>query len=162
MKELIQSICINKIILVVSLIFSKRISHKVRVSRSIIFWLWIFLLFFIGFSSKLPSTFRLIFYLDIIGTIFLLYWSRDLNIIGITGTIGSGKTTLIKQISYHYPQIPILEIDWITRSLFRQPFFIQKVKQIFKNQNVTKENQSKERLHKKRISEIIFGRRNFS
>jgi hypothetical protein len=40
--------------------------------------------------------------LDILFSIWIIYIFKDFNVIGITGNMGTGKTTLIKMISYNY------------------------------------------------------------
>ncbi len=84
----------------------------------------------------------------------------NVKIIGVTGTIGSGKSTLIKLINQNYSSVPIIDMDKMTRGIFKQTCFIERVQRIFKGENVLKDGKIKERLDKKKISKFIFGSKN--
>jgi hypothetical protein len=50
----------------------------------------------LGYYNRPKSLIIIVAYIDCILSCLIIYLARNINIIGITGTIGSGKTTLIK------------------------------------------------------------------
>lgn len=66
--------------------------------------------------------------------------------IGITGTIGSGKSTVTKIVSKNYPSI---SADSIVDDLYKSPKFIKKVNSLILNNN----DQS---LNKEKLAKVIF------
>lgn len=96
MLRLIIGVLVNKLICILSLILGKKISKKLRISRDLMMKiLFIFIvILFVKIELKLIQ--KIILFLDAYLSIGIIYIFRNANIIGITGTIGSGKTTLIK------------------------------------------------------------------
>jgi len=72
------------------------------------------------------------------------------KIIGVTGGIGSGKTTVCRFFSEF--GVPVYSADFQAKKIMDDPIIIQKIKTIF-DQNVIGENQ---KLDRKKIATIVF------
>ncbi len=69
--------------------------------------------------------------------------------IGITGGIGTGKTLVINTLKEF--GIPVISADEIVRELQRDPYYLEKIREIF-GDKVFEEGQ----LNRKKLAEIIF------
>ena len=84
---------------------------------------------------------------------------KNYNLIGLTGTIGSGKSCLITMITKKNKEIGIIDCDFLTHDLFKKLWFIKFLKFLFKNRDIYKENDNKV-IERKKIGNIIFNPNN--
>jgi dephospho-CoA kinase len=85
---------------------------------------------------------------------FLFQWFRHYNLIGLTGTIGSGKSTLVNMVRARNKEIAIIDTDKISRKLFeKNQRFIFKVKKMFAQYEILDE---KGNIDKRKIASVIF------
>ena len=85
---------------------------------------------------------------------FLFQWFRHYHMIGLTGTMGSGKTTLVNMIRARNKEIAIIDTDKISRKLFeKNPTFISRVKKMFWRYEILDETGA---IDKKKIATVIF------
>ena len=132
MKKILGIILFNKFMFLVSILIAPKLAYKMRLNKASFLELFIGLILAVNFTFDDKFTWSPFLVIDFILTCFLVGYFRRLKIVGVTGTMGSGKSTLIKMISYNYQHITIIDMDKITRGLFKQSFFIQKVKKILK------------------------------
>lgn len=91
---------------------------------------------------------------------FLFQWFRHYNLVGLTGTIGSGKSTLVDIVRARNKEIAIIDTDKISRKLFeKNQRFISHVKTMFAQFDILDENGS---IDKKKIAGVIFNPANTS
>jgi len=75
----------------------------------------------------------------------------NMKIIGITGGIGSGKTTVARLLSEEY-QIPIIDADEIVKNVSQKPEVLNKIAETFGDQCI--ENGCK--INREVLSDIVF------
>jgi dephospho-CoA kinase len=89
---------------------------------------------------------------------FLFQWFKNYNLIGLTGTIGSGKSTLVSLVRVRNKEIAIIDCDKISRKLYtKHKGFISRAKSIFTGYKILSEDGQ---IDRKRVSEIIFDPKN--
>ena len=150
----------TKILLCLLILTTNRYLHKLKLTKSNLFFdLMILdnliLVFFLYknnqwiFFLALQTFFNLIIFNSL----------KNYNLIGLTGTIGSGKSTLIKMIKNKNKEIGIIDCDYLTHDLFNKIWFIKFLKIIFKSRDIYKENDRKV-IERKKIGNIIFNPEN--
>ena len=80
---------------------------------------------------------------------------KNFNVIGVTGNMGSGKSSLVKLVESRHKDIFIMDCDKMVHSILKKKSFVDKVKKIFKNRDVFKDNNNRA-IDSKKIGRIIF------
>ena len=151
---------LTKILLFLLIITLNRFLHRTKLTKANLFFdLMILdnliLVFFLYKNSQW------IFFLAFQTLINLLIFNtlKNYNLIGLTGTIGSGKSCLITMITKKNKEIGIIDCDFLTHDLFKKLWFIKFLKFLFKNRDIYKENDNKV-IERKKIGNIIFNPNN--
>lgn len=86
---------------------------------------------------------------------FVIYKGyRNFNLVGLTGTMGSGKSTLIAMVKSRLTEIAIIDSDKINDRLFRKNrFFKFVVRKLFYKFDILNENKEIEKI---KIARVIF------
>ena len=86
-------------------------------------------------------------------SLIIAFILRKYRLLAITGTIGSGKSTLVKLLRKQFPELLIIDCDEVTHTLFDSLKFQQKLKEILNGNPIL--NSSGE-LDRRAIGKVIF------
>ena len=87
--------------------------------------------------------------------VIVFNYMKNFNVIGVTGNMGSGKSSLVKLVESRHKDIFIMDCDKMVHSILKKKSFVDKVKKIFKNRDVFKDNNNRA-IDSKKIGRIIF------
>lgn len=146
----------TKIGLILLLMTTNRILHKLRLTKSN-FYFNLFILngiiFLLLFRFK--NSFFIFFILEMVLNIIVFNYMKNFNIIGVTGNIGSGKSSLIRLIESKHKEIFVIDCDKLVHQILRKNDFVEKIKKIFENRDIFKDDNPKV-IDSKKIGRFIF------
>lgn len=152
---------LGKLLLFILILIINRSLKAIGLSKKNFHRIYIFLETLLLYSiSPLTKPTAILLISNIIIGGFIAFCMRKYNLIGLTGGIGSGKSTLMRQIVERDSHIAIIDSDKLVNDMLtKQGCFIWIVKKIFLGRDILREDGS---LDKKKIGFLIFDRRNKS
>ena len=122
----------TKISLIILLMITNRILHRLRLTKSNFYFnLFIFngIIFLLLFRFK--NSFFIFFILEMVLNIIVFNYMKNFNVIGVTGNMGSGKSSLVKLVESRHKDIFIMDCDKMVHAILKKKSFVEKVKKIF-------------------------------
>lgn len=147
---------LSKIVLILLMLTINRYLYKHRLTKQNFFFnlLLINQAVFLTLFHQTPQYF-MFFAFDNISNLIIFYFLKNFNLVGVTGTIGSGKSTILQRLEKNYKDFPIIDADKILHLLFKKHQFVSKVKQIFGSKDIYVDEERKA-VDKKKIGQLIF------